>query len=294
MEFITEDVQKELNLTPEQIQGLAPKFDEYIATQKKGWDGKANADADGIINGAIGKVVEVTNIARNQGEKVADYLQRASSEFLAGKKTELENAKADYDKKLKEFKGDEATKAELDKVKADYDAALKKYADYDDVKAKADQFDPLSQELTQLRRNTAFTSVKPNFPETVNAYEAKAKWSEFISATEEKYIIQFDKENVAVAVDKENPHRILKLSELVSKDETITLLTAGRQQGGTGAKQAEMKDITGVPFQIAKDATTADISKAINDHLDKEGISKTAPERADKFREMFNKIRAAK
>ena len=101
MEFITEEISKELNLTPEQIQGLEPVYNNHLATLKQTWDNTAKEKADNTINGAIHKIVEETKIAKNDGEKLSEYLLRV-------KNTSVNSLKNEYEEKLKNFKGDEA------------------------------------------------------------------------------------------------------------------------------------------------------------------------------------------
>lgn len=289
MDFITAEVKTSLGLTDEQIKGLTPVYQEHFATKQKEWDTKANENAEGILDGAISKIVETTKVPRNQGEKVADYIERAGNTHLVNLKTDLENAKLEYDKKLKDFKGDDATKAELDAAKAELDKAKQTLANFDEIKAKADKYEPLETEYKNMKLQIAFQSVKPNFPETVNPYEAKAKWEEFINGVQGKYTIELV-EGEAICKDKENEYKTIKLSELVSKDEELSKLAQGRAQGGTGGKQVEKVKVEGVPFEIAKGATSEERSKAIQGHLLKEGIAKTSPEYAKKFKEIHDLI----
>jgi len=293
MDFLTTEEIEELALTPEQISGLTPKYENKVATIKKEMDGKANDNAEAILNGAIAKVIDLTKVPRNQGEKVADYLQRSSDTFLSNKRTELETAKADYDKKIAEFKGDDATKAELEKAKQDYDAVLQKYADYDDLKAKAEKFEPLETEYKTMKLQVAFQGVKPSFPDTVNQYEVKAKWDEFVKEVQTIYNIEIV-DGEARVISKENVHINKKLSELVEQDKNITELLQGRQQQGTGHKTGKDKTIDGVPFAIPENATNEDISKLVNEYLDKQGVLPLAPNRASLFAEMYSKIKQAK
>lgn len=288
MEFLTQEVVTELGLTEAQVASINEKGSNYVADLQKGWDNKANENAEGILNGAITKIVETTKVQRNQGEKVADYIERASSTHLSTLKTDLETAKADYAQKLKDFKGDDATKAELEIAKNELDKAKQTLANFDDIKAKADRLEPLETEYKNMKLQIAFQSVKPNFPETVNSYEAKAKWEEFISGVQNKYTIELV-DGVAICKDKENEYKTVKLNELVEKDEELTKLTQGRVQQGTGARQIDKVKIDGVPFDVPKGASSEERSKSIQEHLLKEGIAKTSPEYAKKFKE-FNDL----
>lgn len=289
MDFITEEIVKELNLTPEQVAGIKPHYDGHIATEKQAWDNKANTDAEGILSGAASKLAESTGVQRNQGEKLADYYVRAGKEFLSNKESELSTAKADYEKKLKDFKGDEATKQELADTKQKYDDVLQKYADYDDLKVKADKYDPLNQELSGLKLNVAFHGVKPSMPDTVNKYEFDAKWGAFQKTVLEKNTIELV-DNVPFAIDNENPHKKTKLSDLVSADKELTDLLKGREQRGLNSKQEDFRKIDGVPFEVPDKATKEELSKIINEHLDKEGIGKMDKGRSAKFTELWAKV----
>lgn len=291
MQFITQDLKTTLGLTDDQVKGLSPSYENHIAEIKKGWDGKANTDAEGIINGALSKIVEVTKVPRNTGEKAGDYITRASESHLVNLKTDLENAKADYTTKLKEFKGDEATKQELDKAKQELDDAKKILADYDSIKDKAEKFEPLQADYLNMKKSVAFGSVKPNFPSEVNQYEAKAKWDSFTKDVEDKFTIELV-DNEPFAIDKTNKHKKVKLSELVSQNKEITELTQGRTQQGTGATPTQ-KTLEGVPFKVPENVSGTDLSKLINEHLDTK-MTMTDPNRAKAFSELWTKIKNAK
>ena len=51
-------------------------------------------------------------------------------------------------------------------------------------------------------------------------------------------------ENIAYAIDKENPHKKVKLSELVDKDSAIQELLKGRQQKGMQQQALIQKKLT--------------------------------------------------
>lgn len=290
MDFLTEEVIKETGITPEQAVALKAKGDAYIADQKKAWDDKANNDAQSILNGALEKTVKDTGIPRNTGEKAGDYIKRAAAEHLTNIRKEVEDAKAEYEKKVKEFKGDETTKAELEKYKKDFDDAQKKLADFDTLKEKAEKLEPLETEYKNMKEQVAFTGVKPAFPDTANAYEVKAKWEDFIKGVKEKYTIEL-KDGEAVAIDKENHHKVTKLRDLVAADETLKALQAGRAQGGTGAKQIPVQKVEGVPFDIPAGATSKEIQTLIRSYLtETEKLDFTGKEYAKRFTELRDKI----
>jgi hypothetical protein len=288
---LTPEVIEAAKLSPEQVTAVKTFGENHVADIKKGFDDKANKDAEGILTGVADYLQKKTGVAepRQQGEKYADYLTRISDKFLESKSQTLEQVKAEYEAKVKDFKGDDLLKADLDKAKADYDALQKKYADYDDILAKASKYEPLEKEHESLKLNTAFTMVKPAFPEAVNQYEAAAKWKEFVDKVLEKNTIQIV-EGEPVAIDKENQHKQKKLKDLVAADETITALVAGRQQAGLGAKEVSTETIEGVPFAVPKEHTTIERSKLIREYLTKEGLNPASSEYSNRFADLNNKI----
>lgn len=292
MEFITEAQATELGIDKETIDKITPLYDAHIANEKQSWDGTANANAEKILEGAATKVEEITGVKRLVGEKLADYYVRSGKEFLATKETELSDTKKAYETKLKEAGKGDATANELAETKRLYDEALQKYADYDDVKGKADKLGTLEAEHLTLKQNFALNGIKPNFPDTVNKYEAEAKWVAFVSGLLDKNNIEVV-DNVGYAIDKENPHKKTKLSDLVGQDADLTALLQGRTQQGSGTQPAN-KTVDGVPFAIPENATSEEVSKLINDELDKQRIDKTDKKRAAKFAEYHNAIKAAK
>lgn len=295
MEFITEEIKTQLGLTDEQVNGIKPLYETDIATKQKDWDGKANENAEKIIEGVIKTTQEKFKITldRNQGEKLADYLDRLSGVAFSTVKTELETAKTEYANKLKDFKGDEATKEELRLAKEELDKAKQKYADYDELKSKADRVEPLETEYKNMKTQIAFQGVKPTFPDTVDEYRSAAKWGEFVKSVEEKYTIEIV-EGVAICKDKENEYVTKKLKDLVAESEEITQLMQGRKQQGSGAGQGEKIKVEGVPFEIPKDPTVEKRSELIKEHLMKEGIDPASKDYSTKFKELNDKIRNAK
>lgn len=291
MDFITKEVAEQHGFTEEQIKAITPLYENNIANLKKDWDGVANQNAEKILDGAVAKIVEVTKVTRNQGEKVADYIVRANSEHLSTLQTDLDSKKSEYEQKLKDFKGDEATKAELDKVKLEYDEAKKKLANYDELVEKAGKYEETEKALSGMKLSVAFNSVKPNFPQEVNAYEAKAKWDAFISGVNEKWNIELV-DNEPIAIDKTNEHKRVKLSELVSQDKEISELLQGRQQNGSGATPRQ-KTVEGLPFKIPESATSEDLSKLVNEYLDSKGVAKLDKTRGAQFAELYSKAKLA-
>lgn len=297
MELDQEFIEKN-NLTEDQVKALGEKWDDTIANEKRTieeqFKGQANKNAEGILQGVIDSINTKlgVSIPRNSGEKHAEYIERLSSEVLKTKQAEVEKLKADYEKKVKE-----AGAGDIESIKKQYqeekDELLKKYADYDEIKEKAVKADEYGQKLTGLKLQVAYSNVKPAFPESVNSYEGKAKWGDFIKRTNEKYDIELDENNESVYIDKENKFKTGKLADLVKADDSISELLKGREQKGTGGDQVTKEKIEGVPFAIKRGATTAEISKAIKDHLLSDGkiTSVTSKEYSDKFKEYFQKIK---
>lgn len=294
---LTKEVIEAAKLTEDQVKAVSEFGKDYIANEKKTledqFSGKANENAEKIIGGAAAKVEETTKIKRNEGEKIADYLQRVSTEFLTGKQSELDQLKKDYEDKIKNVKDAGTLKDEFEKMKLEKDEILKKYADYDELKEKATKADEYGKQLSGLKLEVAFNGVKPSFPDTVNTYEAKAKWDEFKKRVLEKYDIELV-DNEPMAISKENKFKTVKLSELVTKDETISALAQGRQQSGTGGKEKPMTKIEGVPFDVPENATTAEISKLVREHVVKTIKDVTSKEYAKQFAEIFGKIKKQK
>lgn len=289
MDFINEETQTTLGLTPEQVEGIKPLYESHLADIKKDWDGLANKNAEGIINGAIDPIIKATGISRKEGEKAADFLTRVGSSYLSEKQSELDKIKSDYEEKIKGVKGSETLANEYEAMKLKHDEVLQKYADYDTLKEQASKAEEYGQQLSTMKLEVAFSKVKPNFPDTVNKYEASAKWDSLKnSILAENNIEIVDGE--AVAVNKENPHKITKLQDLIDKNEEISELLKGRQQGGTGAKQATKVTIEGVPFEVPENATSEQRNSAITDYLIKKGLNKLSSQWAKEFSELNIKI----
>lgn len=292
MEFITEEVITALALTPEQVAGMKTPYETHLATLKQGWDNKANENAEGILTGAASKLEEATGVKRTQGEKLADYYVRAGSEFLTTQKTEIETLKTEYQTKLKDFNGGDATKAELAKAKSDLDAAQLQLVDYEDLKAKAGQLDEITTKYKSLEEKQFFQNEKPTFPDTVNKYEADAKWNEFLKGFNEKWNKEFDDNGVSIAVSKENPHLKKPLSELIIADAELSKLMEGRKQTGPGAGSTS-KELGTTGVVLPDNPNPTDISTAINEYLEKNSKHpKTSKERTKEFMELNTKVYA--
>lgn len=268
MEFTKEFIE-ENQLTPEQVNAVKGIVVNHIAEEKKVWDGVANENAEKIIGGAASKVEELTGIQREKGQKIADYLSFASEKFFEGTKSSLQQKQAELENKLKNVKGDDSLKAELQEVKTKLDELKQKeaiYSEYEkeDYKGK---YIELNEKISKQEIDIAFNSVKPSFPPEANKYEVKGRWNEFVSDVQNKYHIKRDEEGKAIAIDKENEYKIVKLSELVEKNEELNELVKGRQVTGIGTKTKENISVDGVPFKVPKDATAAEKQAVIKDYL---------------------------
>ena len=294
-----------MELTAEQIKdyGLAeenvPKVNSFLTDQiadqiaeaKKGFEGKANTDAEAILTGASEKILKDTSIERKQGEKMGDYIPRAWDEFNTVKISEVSKAKADYETKLKDFKGDKDLISKISTLEGDKDGLLKKFADYDEVKERATKYNPLKEEFEANKIQVAFSLAKPNFPDTVNSFEADARWMEFKSGVLDKYDIVFDKETGKwMAVDKDNPHRSKVLSDLAANDETLSKLSKGRIQKGPGGKPITKIQIEGVPFDVPENVDNQTKTELIKEYLTKtKGLSPMSAEYSTEFAK-YNKL----
>jgi len=294
LDFITDDVKTELGLTDEVITKLEPLYTNRIAELKNEYDGTANTNAENIILGAINATAAKykVDLPRNAGEKNADYLARLNEKVVESQKSGVEQLKADYEQKLKDFKGGDALQSELNAAKAKLDEALQKYADYDTLKSTAEKYEPLAQENAAFKKQVAFGSVKPSFPDTVNEYEAKAKWNDFVKSVETTWSIEVV-DGEAIAIDKENPHKQTKLSELVAADKNISELMQGRQQRGAGGNPVNLSKVEGLDFEVPVKADSATLTQAVDDYLVRKGVSKTSDDYGKQFGELYKKAKEA-
>lgn len=289
MEFEKEFIEK-IQLSEEQLTAINGVVDPYIADLQKSWDGKANENAEGIIGGAGKKVIELTGIQREQGEKWADYLERANGLYFEGTKSSLEQKQKELEEKLKGSKGDELIKQELQETKDLLKSYKQKEADYDELikGGYKDKFETASKELTTLQRKIAFKNNLPSKPDNVNKYEWDAKLKQFESELLEKNNLVFDENEAAWLVDKENEFKKTKLEDAIKANETIQDLIKGREQKGLGAKPKHVK-IDGLPFELPENATSQDRTKAIKDYLASLKLNPVSKEYSEKFAE-YNKI----
>lgn len=292
MEF-AEDFIKELELNEAQVGAISKLVNENEATLKKEWDSLANENAEKIIEGAGKKVIELTGIQRNQGEKWASYLERANDGYFEGTKASLDRKIKELNEKIKTSGSDETLKKELQEAKADIDRLKKIEAEHDEF-VKGDYknlFEKTSNELTDTKRKIAWSLVKPKFADSVNVYEANAKWNDFVKNIESKYEITIDNEDQGFAVDKENKYKSKKLEELVKEDQSLQGLINGRQLKGLGIDGKTNIKIEGVPFDVPEKATPQERQKAIRDYLaNDQKLSVTDPKYSVQFAELNKKI----
>lgn len=295
MEF-SEDHIKDLNLSEEQVTKLQELTNSNEAELQKGWEGKANEQAEGILQGAFNMAVEkmgIQGVERQQGEKYADALQRTVPLFidssLAKEKQSLSAKQRELDEKLSKG-GDDALKQELNTLKSQIDGFKEKAAKYDEWEKEDYQgkYKQATEKLSGMKLQVAFSGVKPSFPEAVNPYEASAKWNEFKENVTSTHNIEIDENGEAIAVSKENEFKKTKLSELVKQNETISALLKGREAKGLGGGKTKI-NVEGVPFSVPQDASPSDRTKAIKEYLTGElKLPVTSKEYSNKFAE-FNK-----
>jgi hypothetical protein len=291
MEF-EEKFIEENQLTKEQIDAVSSVVDTHVADLQKTWDGKANENAEAIIGGAGKKVIELTGIQREQGEKWADYLERSNGLYFEGTKNALKTKEEELEKKLKGSGGDELIKKELEDTKELLKGLKQKEAEYDElVKGEyKDKYEGSLTKLTAMERKVAFRDNLPPMPETINKYEWNAKIKEFQSAILEKNNLVFDENDTAYLVDKENEFKKVKLEDAIKQDQTIQDLIKGRDNKGMGSKPKNIQ-IDGVPFDLPENATPQDRTKAIREYLlNTEKISQTDSKYSARFAELNRKI----
>lgn len=296
MEILTPELIEAHQISEDAKKAIEANAQNFMADEKKKWDDQIKAEgnqyAEGIIEGAAKKVEETTGLKREQGEKIADYLARSSETYFSGRQSELDKMKADYEEKIKGVTGADELQKELDNYRSKVDEYQKRVAELEPLSGIDEKYNELLNQHNSQKKEIAFNSVKPAFSESVNKYEADHKWNEFKNDVLSKHDIEIV-DNVPMAIDKENKHKIVKLEDLVNANETLTELAKGRQQNGSGAKAAEEINIEGVPFKVPKGADTDTKTKLVREHLAKEGISATDKGYAEQFRELYNKISKA-
>lgn len=273
MELSQEFIEKN-QLSTEQVSAITDFASTHIASLQKDWQGKANENAEAIINGAGNKVIELTGIQRNQGEKWADYLSRANGLYFEGTKTALERKQAELNEKIKSAGSDETLKSELELVKNQLDSFKEKAANYEEWE-KADykgRYEKASEKLTAMERKIAFKSVIPARPDNVNKYEWDAKVKEWeMQALESNHLV-FDDNDTAWLVDKENEFKKTKLEDSFKQNKELQTLLEGRKQDGLKSN-AKQISIDGLPFKLPENATPQDRAKAIKEYLASQNIN---------------------
>jgi hypothetical protein len=274
-------------LTEEQVTAITNEVTTHTTALEDTWKGKANEQAEGILNGAARAVETLTGVQREQGQKVADYISSASNLHFKGMHETLERKEKELEEKIKQGGGDETLKQELADVRGQLDGFKDKAAKYDEMKESdfENKYNESQKRISSMQESIAFGSIKPNFPDTVNVFEARAKWGEFINVTKEKYNIVLDEQdgNKPYAVDKENDFRKVPLEKLVKENEEIAKLLEGRQQRGTGSDTRKPVKIEGVPFEVPEKATSEERNKLIREHLAQQGIDKMSPKYGQEF-----------
>lgn len=299
---LTKEVIEAQGFTEDQIKAVNEFGVDFVAGIKKTYDeqysGAANANAEKILSGAATRITETTKVDRNQGEKVGDFMDRAwiqSNESklqgLEASKKGYESSKKEYEDKVKNFKGNDDIQSSLTEITGKYDLLQAKEAKFDQLVSDGfeDKFNAASSELVGMKKAVAFGEVKPAPPKEVNEYEFNAKWDEFTSGVLKDNEIEFV-DGKAVAVSKENKHKVSTLKELLAKDSNIQELMKGRAQVGTGTISGGVK-LDGIPFELPKDATQNDISKAIENQLKESGLLISSPEYSKQFTELMTKVR---
>lgn len=289
---LTQEFIQEHNLSEEQVGAITNYVTkDYLPTIKKDWDDKANRNAEGILAGASKYAQSKFGVAleREQGEKYADYLQRIADASLESQKTSLQQKEIELQDKLKNFKGSEELKQQLLEEKTKNDALLKQVAELEPLKGFDKKYEEAQSQLTSFQTEVSFSNVKPAFPQTVNKFEAEARWNEFKSNTLSKYNVQMV-DGIPTAIDKENNYKTIKLSELLESDENIKNLLQGRQQRGTGSSSASTLQVEGIPFDIPEGASRSELSKLVSKHLEKKLGSTVHRDYPTQFRELYAKV----
>jgi hypothetical protein len=287
----TDDFIQEVGLTEEQVSKVNGYYESNVIPElKKGWDGKANENAEGILSGASKYASEKfgVQIEREQGEKFGDYLARISESALESKTKTLQQKEQELQEKLKNFKGSDELKSKYESALADLDTYKQKVAKLEPLEGLDIKYKESTETLSKLKREVAYGSVKPNFPDTVNKYEADAKWNEWKNGVEDKYNIELI-DGKPFAIDKENEHKKVELSKLIDADESISELLKGRQQKGNGATQADLVEVEGLPFRLPKDATKEQITDIVREETLKEFPNITSKEYKNRFSELYMK-----
>lgn len=293
---ISKEVIEANKFTDEQVTAINEFGVNYTAEIKHQYDEEykatANTNAQKIIGSAASGVEKFTGFRpRENGEHLEVYNQAAFEHFSKEKIDGLSKAKIDYDEKIKNFKGSEDVQKSLNDLRGKFDTLQAKEASFDELlnSGVKEKYDSLLSENETTKIDSAFTSVMPTFPKDVNDYEKVGKWSEFQKGVlQDNNIVKVEKEYFAV--DKTNPHKQMKLSDLVAKDSNIQDMLKGRQQEGLGLKPEALLTVEGIPFEVPKGADSKVRATLIKEHLAKENIAITDPNYSAKFSELNSKL----
>ena len=289
-EFITAN-----GLSAEQVTAVTGQFtNEFIPNLKKEYDGVANTNAEGILSGASTYAKEKLgfDLDRDQGEKYGDYLSRGFDFKFNSMQSDLDLKQTELDNKLANFKGGDEYKAQLDGMKTEKDLLLQKIAKLEPLEGLDEKYQGATTELSKLKTEVAYGSVKPVFPSEVNKFEAKAQWDAFKSSIETKYTIELV-DGKPIAIDKENIHKpSIDLQELVNQDKNISELLKGRKQEGNNATQLDYKELEGIPFKVPENATSEQLTLIVREHVLKDFALGTK-EYSNKFSELYIKVKQA-
>jgi len=297
MDFSQEFIESN-GLSEEQVAAINGHINsEIVPNIKKDYDGLANKNAEGILDGASRSVTEKfgLDLQREKGEKIADFIGRVSEAVVSSSKTQLNEKVQSYEEKIKNFKGDQAYKDQIEALSLKNDELLKSIAELEPLKGIDEKYAEATTRLTTMQKEVAYGSIKPSFPDTVNPYEAKAKWDEFRAGVEEKYNIEL-RDGEPFAVDKDNVHKSYPLKDILAKDESITGLLKGREQKGLNAKSVESIAVDGLPFKLPKDATSEELSSIVREEVLKDSEIKgnpLHPKFASKFSSLYAKAKSA-
>lgn len=290
---LSPEIIEQAGLSPEQVTAVSAYGETHIQKINEDWAGKANKDAEAILDGAALSVSKLTGVERAKGQKIADYISAASSTYFETKTTALEQKAIELEDKIKNSGKNETVVKELENTKEQLRVLKEKeatFADYEENDYKG-KWEKSSQELSSLKVNSAFRDVKPSKPDNVNTYEFDHKWSTLKSSILEKNdILEIDGE--VYAVNKENELIKTKLSEVISKDKDLSALISGKP---TGFKvDTKGVKIDGVPFEVPENADAKVRTKLIREYLAKQGIQQTSKSYPAMFAELNQKITSPK
>lgn len=265
MEFDAKFIE-ENQLNDEQISAISKYVDIHTNEQI---GAKVNEHTEKTLENVWSTVNEMTGIQRNQGEKYADALNRASGLYLKTQKENLALRQAALEEKIANTKGDESLKSRIKELEESLQPLKQKAALYDewekeDYKGK---FETSSKELNANKQRMAFAMSRPSKPEHVNPYEWDAKMKDFEKKILTTNKIVFDEDNTAWAVSMENEFTKHKITDLYKEDQSLQELMRERQVTGLGSGSRKDVTIDGLPFKLPENATSTERNEAIRKHL---------------------------